>query len=177
MNSRSRFRSSSVWVSYAKSMASPDGIRSRLYLPASIGLRAAEHVDLVGQEDLLVGDAWVALLDEREHVGRRRIPAAVGLVEHDLLRGRIGRDADPVGVGPGGQGRQHGQRRLYRGPVGHPGHGRVLRPDVLINQVRMRTPETVQREPECEHDRDGQHGRRADTYWIGISPNPAPQYI
>src|SRR5713226_3344467 len=76
------------------------------------GTGAAEHVDLVRLEYLLVEGTRVTLVDKEQRVGRRRAPAAVGLVEHDVLRRRVARGADPVRVVPGGERRGHGQRRL-----------------------------------------------------------------
>src|SRR5437868_13918509 len=98
MNDWSCAQSSRVRSSCPKSIASsrlaamtlsgkfPPG---RPGLPASTA-DAAEYVDPVVGEDAQVGPARVALLDERQHVGGRRAPAAVGFVEHDVVRRRVG---------------------------------------------------------------------------------------
>src|SRR5215469_7908293 len=110
MNDSSRVQSSRVRSSWAKSMFPPGAAATTLSgmvppgrsgLPASTA-GAAEHVHVVVGEDLPVGGPRVALLDEREHVGRRR-PAAVVRVEDDVGRGRVRLDADPIGVVAGAQ--------------------------------------------------------------------------
>src|ERR1700756_1318920 len=112
MNDWSCAQSSRVRSSCPKSMgflpALPAMTLSGMFPPGCPGLPAstaysAEHLNPVLSEDSLVGPAGVTRLDERQRVGGRWAPAAVGGVEHDVVRRRVGIDADPVGVVPGCQ--------------------------------------------------------------------------
>src|SRR6202012_519267 len=97
----------------------------RLWAPRVSATGAVEDPDVTGLEyDLVVGPPVLAG-HERGDVRRLGAVTAFGAVEHDVLRVRVARVADPERVGARGQRRQQVQRGGDGGAAGDPGDGRA----------------------------------------------------
>src|SRR5262249_11129596 len=133
--------------------------------PVPVG-GAAEEVDAIRLEDRPVGHAGIELVDETGDVGGRgRVTAVVG-GERDVARGRGPGGGDAESGGGGGQRREHGKRRLHRGPGRGQGERLALGPDIGRHLVGPGAPQADQRETEGQQGGDRGHG------YGGVPGNP-----